>query len=54
MVMVNGRGLPMLPITRETGNMENVMAFGFSVADKSQLRIGEWVLDKYKGERLDL
>ncbi len=26
--------------------------FGFSVADKSQLRIGEWVLDKYKGERL--
>ena len=26
--------------------------FGFSVADKSQLRIGEWVQDKYKGERL--
>ncbi len=26
--------------------------FGFSVADKSQLRIGEWMLDKYKGERL--
>lgn len=41
----------MEPIMKVTGKTKRE-GFGFSIAPKKPLRIGEWKNDRYKGERL--
>ncbi len=49
--MADGRRMTEL-IMKVNGKQDVDMVWGFSIAPRKSLRVGEWKNDRYKGERL--